>query len=94
MGGNSSEFDHILPSSTPIFGQNLKKNSLYFKIFCSYQSTMSNRHKDWLIQEKKALGKDISNPLMADNLPKIVWYSTHHILKSKELASLQDYGLW
>nr|GEZ36044.1 ribonuclease H-like domain-containing protein [Tanacetum cinerariifolium] len=24
-------------------------------------------------------GKDKSNPLMADNLPTIVWYSTHHV---------------
>nr|GFA61750.1 hypothetical protein [Tanacetum cinerariifolium] len=24
-------------------------------------------------------GKDISNPFMADNLPKIVWFSTHHV---------------
>nr|GEY48198.1 hypothetical protein [Tanacetum cinerariifolium] len=24
-------------------------------------------------------GKDSSNPLMADNLPKIVWYSTYHV---------------
>nr|GEU56639.1 hypothetical protein [Tanacetum cinerariifolium] len=24
-------------------------------------------------------GKDSSNPLMAGNLPKIIWYSTHHI---------------
>nr|GEU43253.1 hypothetical protein [Tanacetum cinerariifolium] len=24
-------------------------------------------------------GKDSSNPLMADNLPKIVWYSAHHV---------------
>nr|GEV52523.1 putative ribonuclease H-like domain-containing protein [Tanacetum cinerariifolium] len=24
-------------------------------------------------------GKDSSNPLMADNLPKIIWYSTHHV---------------
>lgn len=35
---------------------------------------MSNPHKDWLIQEQTALGKDISNPFMACNLPKIVWY--------------------
>ena len=55
---------------------------------------MSNSHKDWLIQEQTALGKDISNPFMADNLPKIVWYSTHHILNSKELASPQGYDLW
>ncbi|GJT27131.1 hypothetical protein Tco_0907406 [Tanacetum coccineum] len=24
--------------------------------------TMSNRHKDWLVQEQTALGKDFSNP--------------------------------
>nr|GEU67248.1 putative ribonuclease H-like domain-containing protein [Tanacetum cinerariifolium] len=28
-------------------------------------------------------GKDSSNPLMADNLPKIVWYSTHHVAPMK-----------
>nr|GEX59824.1 hypothetical protein [Tanacetum cinerariifolium] len=37
----------------------------------------------WLFQKQTALGKDISNPLMADNLPKIVWYSTHHITLMK-----------
>ncbi|GKD81565.1 hypothetical protein Tco_1348404 [Tanacetum coccineum] len=26
---------------------------------------MSNQHKDWLVQEQTALGKGISNPLMA-----------------------------
>ncbi|GJR70802.1 putative ribonuclease H-like domain-containing protein [Tanacetum coccineum] len=58
------------------------------------ESTMSNRHKDWLVQEQTALGKDFSNPFMADNLPKIVWLSTHHIYVCKELASPQGYGLW
>ncbi|GJZ78808.1 hypothetical protein Tco_0643645 [Tanacetum coccineum] len=33
---------------------------------------MSNKHKDWLVQEQTALGKDFSNPFMADNLPKIL----------------------
>nr|GEV33864.1 uncharacterized mitochondrial protein AtMg00810-like [Tanacetum cinerariifolium] len=28
-------------------------------------------------------GKDSSNPLMADNLPKVVWYSTHHVALMK-----------
>ncbi|GKA58680.1 hypothetical protein Tco_0757993 [Tanacetum coccineum] len=41
------------------------------------------KHKDWLVQEQTALGKDFSNPLMADNLPKIVWLSTHHIWSVK-----------
>ncbi|GJW98219.1 hypothetical protein Tco_0180027 [Tanacetum coccineum] len=41
------------------------------------------KHKDWLVQEQMALGKDFSNPLIADNLPKIVWLLTHHIWQSK-----------
>nr|GEV56823.1 putative reverse transcriptase, RNA-dependent DNA polymerase [Tanacetum cinerariifolium] len=28
-------------------------------------------------------GKDSSNPLMADSLPKIIWYSTHHVALMK-----------
>nr|GEU89119.1 putative ribonuclease H-like domain-containing protein [Tanacetum cinerariifolium] len=28
-------------------------------------------------------GKDSSNPLVADNLPKIIWYSTHHVALMK-----------
>nr|GFB01769.1 hypothetical protein [Tanacetum cinerariifolium] len=35
--------------------------------------------QSWLVQKQTALGKDISNLLMADNLPKIVWFSTHHV---------------
>nr|GFA11929.1 hypothetical protein [Tanacetum cinerariifolium] len=35
--------------------------------------------KNWLVQKQTAFGKDSSNPLMADNLPKIIWFSTHHI---------------
>ncbi|GKA70673.1 hypothetical protein Tco_0776812 [Tanacetum coccineum] len=35
--------------------------------------------KDRLVKEHKSHGKDFSNPLMADNLPKIVWLSTHHV---------------
>nr|GEU68820.1 ribonuclease H-like domain-containing protein [Tanacetum cinerariifolium] len=37
------------------------------------------RSLGWLVQKQTALGKDKSNPLMADNLPTIVWYSTHHV---------------
>ena len=55
---------------------------------------MSKRQKDWLIQEQTALGKDISKPLMADNLPKIVWYSAHLILNREELASPEANGFW
>nr|GEV30510.1 putative ribonuclease H-like domain-containing protein [Tanacetum cinerariifolium] len=48
-----------------------------------FQFTMSNPHKNWLVQKQTALGKDSLNPLMADNLPKIVWYSTYHITLMK-----------
>nr|GEY46330.1 hypothetical protein [Tanacetum cinerariifolium] len=35
--------------------------------------------KNWLVPKQTAFDKGSSNPLMADNLPKIVWFSTHHI---------------
>ncbi|GKC88043.1 hypothetical protein Tco_1148692 [Tanacetum coccineum] len=39
---------------------------------------MSNRHQKLASPEKTASGKDFSNPLMADSLPKTIWFSTHH----------------
>ncbi|GJS84151.1 hypothetical protein Tco_0750692 [Tanacetum coccineum] len=36
-----------------------------------------NRHKKMAVDKQTAYGKDFSNPLMADNLPKIVGFSTH-----------------
>jgi hypothetical protein len=68
---NFITFYHLVPL---FLAKILKFFHLSFKIFCGYQSAMSNRQKDWLIQEQTALGKDISNPLTACNLPKIVWY--------------------
>nr|GFA65993.1 putative ribonuclease H-like domain-containing protein [Tanacetum cinerariifolium] len=35
--------------------------------------------KNLLVQKQTDFGKDISNLFMADNLPKIVWFSTHHV---------------
>ncbi|GJU81910.1 hypothetical protein Tco_1284275 [Tanacetum coccineum] len=37
------------------------------------------KHKDWLVQEQTTLGKDFSNPLMADNLRKI--WMVHQLTK-------------
>nr|GEU65476.1 hypothetical protein [Tanacetum cinerariifolium] len=37
--------------------------------------------------DRMVSGKDLSDPLMADNLPKIIWYSTHHVALNEELAS-------
>nr|GFB81324.1 hypothetical protein [Tanacetum cinerariifolium] len=50
--------------------------------------------KNWLVQKQTTFGKDISNPFMADNLPKIVWFSTHHVtfswLVQKKMALGKD----
>ncbi|GKC22372.1 hypothetical protein Tco_1024522 [Tanacetum coccineum] len=42
--------------------------------------TMSNRHQELASSEQTASGKDFSNLLMADSLPKTIWFSTHHAL--------------
>ncbi|GJS47103.1 hypothetical protein Tco_0597224 [Tanacetum coccineum] len=48
--------------------------------------------KNWLVQSKRlllaspkqtALGKDFSNPLMVDSLPKTIWLSMHHVIAMK-----------
>ncbi|GKB17155.1 hypothetical protein Tco_0851078 [Tanacetum coccineum] len=43
------------------------------------------KHKDWLVQEQTALGKDFSNPLMADNLPKIVLPFDYTVIRPLQL---------
>ncbi|GJU52934.1 hypothetical protein Tco_1226648 [Tanacetum coccineum] len=42
-----------------------------------HQFTMSNKHQELVGSEQMASGKDFSNPLMADTLPKTIWFSTH-----------------
>ncbi|GJW59300.1 hypothetical protein Tco_0106031 [Tanacetum coccineum] len=48
--------------------------------------------KNWLVQSKRLLlaspkqmahGKDFSNPLMVDSLPKTIWLSMHHVIAMK-----------
>ncbi|GKG10492.1 hypothetical protein Tco_0341892, partial [Tanacetum coccineum] len=58
-----------------------------------HQFTKSNRHQELASLEqteselaslkKIALGKDFLNPLMADSLPKTIWFSMHHIVAMK-----------
>ncbi|GKB97297.1 hypothetical protein Tco_0983434 [Tanacetum coccineum] len=36
--------------------------------------------KELAIPEQTDTGKEISNPLMADSLPKTIWLSIHHVL--------------
>ncbi|GJQ95102.1 hypothetical protein Tco_0006241 [Tanacetum coccineum] len=46
-----------------------------------HQFTMSNRHQELASPKQTASGKDFSNLLMADSLPKTIWFSTHHALQ-------------
>ena len=57
----------------PFLAKIFKIFSLYFKNFVGISPPCLTDKRDWLVQEQTALGKDISNPLMACNLPKIVW---------------------
>nr|GEU89276.1 putative reverse transcriptase domain-containing protein [Tanacetum cinerariifolium] len=56
--------------------------------------------KNWLVQKQTDFGKDISNSFMADNLPKVVWFSTHHVtfmkswLVQKQTALESDCESW
>nr|GEV14378.1 hypothetical protein [Tanacetum cinerariifolium] len=60
------------------------------------QFTMSNPHKNWLVQIKRslswlfqkqtALGKDTINPLTVDSLLKTIWSSIHHLLINEALT--------
>ncbi|GJY86551.1 hypothetical protein Tco_0500577 [Tanacetum coccineum] len=43
-----------------------------------HQFTMSNRHQELASPEQTSSGKDLSNSLMADSLPKTIWFSSHH----------------
>ncbi|GJR93146.1 hypothetical protein Tco_0265320 [Tanacetum coccineum] len=38
------------------------------------------RHMELASPKQMDLGKDFSNPLMADSLPKTIWLSIHHVL--------------
>nr|GEV73869.1 hypothetical protein [Tanacetum cinerariifolium] len=60
------------------------------------QFTMSNPHKNWLVQIKRslswlvqkqaAISKDKSNPLTVDSLLKTIWLSIHHLLINEVLT--------
>nr|GEW72949.1 hypothetical protein [Tanacetum cinerariifolium] len=60
------------------------------------QFTMSNPHKNWLVQIQRSLswlvqkqtapGKDKSNPLIVDSLLKTIWSSIHHLLINEVLT--------
>ncbi|GJZ71695.1 putative ribonuclease H-like domain-containing protein [Tanacetum coccineum] len=42
-----------------------------------------SRHQELASPEQTASGKDFSNPLMVDSLPKTIWLSMHHVVAMK-----------
>ncbi|GJY03864.1 putative ribonuclease H-like domain-containing protein [Tanacetum coccineum] len=56
---------------------------LYNPTTNGHQFTMSNGHQELASPEQTALCKDFSNPLMADSLPKTIWFSSHHALQKR-----------
>nr|GEV27279.1 reverse transcriptase domain-containing protein [Tanacetum cinerariifolium] len=66
-------------NSSTIFKLNaVQRYTLLDCIFLGFGLTMQVVLSDQMIS-----GKESSNPLMADNFPKIVWYSTHHVALMK-----------
>nr|GEW51398.1 hypothetical protein [Tanacetum cinerariifolium] len=59
---------HITRSPSP------KTSNSFSRVTAAQALVVSENGPDQTIS-----GKDKSNPLMADNLPKVVWYSTHHV---------------
>ncbi|GKC24029.1 hypothetical protein Tco_1026179 [Tanacetum coccineum] len=51
----------------------LTKETLERMLALRKKFTMSNRHQELASPEQTASGKDFSNPLMADSLPKTIW---------------------
>nr|GEU64876.1 putative ribonuclease H-like domain-containing protein [Tanacetum cinerariifolium] len=46
-------------------------------------ATSSTEAEYVAVANQMVSGEDSSNPLMVDNLPKIIWYSTHHVALMK-----------
>ncbi|GJZ32547.1 hypothetical protein Tco_0577983 [Tanacetum coccineum] len=47
---------------------------------CMFIPPMTVNTASLIFEEQTATGKEISNPLMADSLPKTIWLSIHHVL--------------
>nr|GEU57681.1 putative ribonuclease H-like domain-containing protein [Tanacetum cinerariifolium] len=84
-----SPFDLVAYTDSDYAGASLDR--LYTTRGCQF---LGCRLISWQCKKQIALGKDSSNPLMDDNLPKIVWFLTHHVTLNKELASPKSNGSW
>nr|GEU36654.1 uncharacterized mitochondrial protein AtMg00810-like [Tanacetum cinerariifolium] len=98
-----SPFDLVAYSDSDYAGASLDRKSttrgcqfLGYRLIswqCKKQTVVATSSTEAeYVADQTVSGKDNSNPLMADNLPKIVWYSTHHVTLNKELASPKANG--
>ncbi|GKG29286.1 hypothetical protein Tco_0416651 [Tanacetum coccineum] len=55
-----------------------------------HQFTMSNRHQELASLEQTTSGKDLSNPLMADSLPKTIQSNDPPLSRGYTLRSEDD----
>nr|GEX39566.1 hypothetical protein [Tanacetum cinerariifolium] len=87
---------HLYPSFFVIFLAFILNPSISLVISCVQWNGMGL--PSWMLvggsPDQTVSGKGSSNPLMADNLPKIVWYSTHHVTLNEELSSPKANGSW
>nr|GEY68290.1 hypothetical protein [Tanacetum cinerariifolium] len=54
---------------------------------------LTSARPDIMFTKQTDFGNDMSNPFMADNLPKIVWFSTHHITCTKSWLVQKEMAL-
>nr|GEY40326.1 hypothetical protein [Tanacetum cinerariifolium] len=67
-----------------MYNVNLKNIVPSRDLTCLFEKAKLDESNLWhRSPDQTVSGKDSSNPLMADNLPKIVWYSTHHVALMK-----------
>ncbi|GJT67208.1 hypothetical protein Tco_1018688 [Tanacetum coccineum] len=71
------------PSAEDAIWSFIHQQKLANKLY-GYQLTISVFVKSWLVHKKTAWGKDISNPLIADDLLKIIWSSMYHGVNTPE----------
>ncbi|GJZ26412.1 retrovirus-related pol polyprotein from transposon TNT 1-94 [Tanacetum coccineum] len=60
------------------FHENYGVHTLILEDGAEIHMLAKRKHQELASPEQTTSGKDFSNPLMADSLPKPIWFSTHH----------------
>ncbi|GJX18614.1 putative ribonuclease H-like domain-containing protein [Tanacetum coccineum] len=79
-----SNVTDLLTKGFDVTGFNLALGLLVVNnITNGHQFTISNRLQELASPKQNSFGKDFSNPLMVDSLPKTIWLSMHHVITMK-----------